>query len=109
MDNMTMILVFFLLNQSWKEFVWDIKQLVKTEEFKMRKKQHEEQCLKKKQELAELLAKMNTNEVPAKSMNPEKVIDIEVSIESETSEVSESSEASQKTEDYMNPENPIKS
>ena len=105
MDNMTAILIFFLLNQSWQNFVWDIKQLVKSEDFQQRKKHHEENRIKKQQELAELMANMKTKDTEGsdRTGNPIKSEEIEVSADSEesedsASEGSESSEESEKTE-----------
>ena len=50
MDNMTIILVCFLLDQTYNEFVQDMKEIVQSEIFIKSKEEHEEKKLKRMQE-----------------------------------------------------------
>ena len=50
MDNMTIILVCFLLNKSYNEFVTEMKNIVQNEPFLKAKKDHEESKMKRIQE-----------------------------------------------------------
>ena len=50
MDNMTVILVCFLLDKSYNEFVQDMKEIVQSETFIKSKEEHEENKIKRMQE-----------------------------------------------------------